>query len=414
MNEIIASILVMAYYGAGVYILFYALWFAAQVFTGIGYRPALSNSRSFQPQPEILVLIPAYMPNKRLLEALDAIAASDYRGGLKTYVLLQECDPDLAAKVRDTAWRCDEHRFSHLPGNPYHHALKYAARRINSMMQSAEFHGKHIVLLDKDNVVEPGFFEAIADGIREGYHIVQGKRIPREITGAGQTYDAISEALNDTCFRAAPSRLGLGCELSGSAFAIEAALFSEAAEQLDGNTPGMDKNLLIQLLLLQPGLQMLFQPKACMREDKTARLETLETQRIRWFGAQYVNGLKYFSALLKTTFRRHEITPVLFGLNLMRPPRSLHVMLSIVFGVAEVSALLWFDFAALPMFFISALTMTIAGAAFLTNANINADFKSLIAVFPRIALGNARSVFHGLLPQNRAAFIHTNHEEVAQ
>ena len=58
--------------------------------------------------------------------------------------------------------------------------------------------------------------------------------------------------------RASRSILKAPIELSGSGFIAEFELLSGAIHNLDAKAPGMDKNLLIQLLSLKPSIKMLF------------------------------------------------------------------------------------------------------------------------------------------------------------
>jgi cellulose synthase/poly-beta-1,6-N-acetylglucosamine synthase-like glycosyltransferase len=392
----------------GVYFLFHSGYFALSIFSGYLYRSQNGNKGSWP--KGIVVLLPAYRPSSFFLEVVRSVARAASPVPCKIFVLLQETDPEIARSVRqmEGVWVAEK-SFRGMEGNAYHHALRYAVAEVGARVLSEDFPCSHLLLLDLDNMVDGAFLEKMTAKAAEGYSVVQGRRLPFGVVSNTQAYDAISEELNDWMFRASKAKLGLPIELSGSALLFEIEVFALAVERLDPRAPGMDKNLLVQMLLENPRLSMAYCPDAVVYEEKTEAEEGLERQRLRWFGNQYFNAWYYGWRLVTKALRSRVFGPADYAIALWRPPRSVQVVLLPILSLFEASV---YAFAGsfpafFPIFALSFLLTGIGLAIFILGSESGKYARKLAIKLPVMAFRNLLLAAMGSKKENQGKFVHT-------
>lgn len=393
-----------------VYLFFYSAYWMLSLLLGAGYKtPKLTGSNS-DGIKDMLVLLPAYKPNDVFIEVLQTLKkAIGQKVNIKPVILLQEADPKITKAVKAFGYFTLEKEFSHLQGNPYHHALKYLMNEIETKAQTGKWQPSHVVILDKDNLVAEDFFVQLEQGLKSGYDLVQGQRLALQESTTTQTFDSISETLNDLMFRAAKSRLGLTLEISGSGFALNYNVMRSAVNRLDGLAPGMDKNLMIGIL--QHPIKSLYIPEAKVFEEKTETAEAIQKQRTRWLGAQYYIAWVYGWALIKMGLKTLRLSPIDYAISLWRPPRSMQLFLIPFLAIIEMGISLWlgavpYEF---PFMSVSFGMLILAFFVFVQKAGLWNKLVAIVIKLPNFAIGNMGSAIEGVKPKNRGAFIHTEH-----
>jgi cellulose synthase/poly-beta-1,6-N-acetylglucosamine synthase-like glycosyltransferase len=395
----------------GAYLLFYSFYWMSSVILGATYKsPSLKPLHTGN---EILVLLPAYKPNAVFIEVLHSLKkAIKSRTDIKPIILLQQADIGIADQVKQFGYHVVEKDFSQEKGNPYHHALKFVMTHIEAKKSEGLWSPTHIAILDKDNIVAEDFFRELERGFQAGYDLVQGQRLPFSQNTSTQSFDAISERLNDMMFRAAKSKLGLMLEISGSGFGVRYNLMQNAVDTLDFIAPGMDKNLMVGLL--KQNVKSLYVPSAKVYEEKTASEESFKKQRTRWLGVQYYIAMHYGLKLVQIALLNFRFSAMDYAISLWRPPRSVQLALVPVLAFFEVLSLAVFSTLPYPVPFmsLSLLMLAVAFVVFILKEKMWGSVQDLVVHFPKLALGNLQSALEGIKPKHRGSFIHTDHQTI--
>ena len=304
-------------------LLFFAAYGLILVLAGVSYQRRKTPQKTL---PTIKVLLPAYKPDQIFLEVLKSLKKAKKNYPIDVFILFQNADRRIVDAANSFGFDQQEKVFDHLPGNSYRHALQYlCAEHLDESTH------EYTMILDKDNIVDTSFFEALKTVPVSSYHVVQGARNPLQTTEGMQLFDAISEKYNDLMLRKGKIQLGGILEVSGSAALIRTNLFKYAISSLDEQAPGYDKNFMVRLLSFPKKLNTTFVEEMKVYEEKTAEIENYKSQRLRWFGEQYFNAIYNFRSLISNTFLKGKLRSIDYWLTLVRPPRSLQLLATALF-----------------------------------------------------------------------------------
>ena len=395
------------YYIVSVVILFYSGYWLITVIVGL--LPSKNNLRgvnaNLSTSPNHLIILPAYRPDGTFLKALESLEYERLTGS-HVYILFQQASLEIVEKVRllYPNYSIEERRFDHLDGNSYQHALRYISGKIKRSNQKYEY----IMILDKDNIVQPGFFQRMISAARLGYDLIQSRRAAIKIENSMQVFDTLSEHLNDIMFRSFRSKMGFVPEISGSGAMVRTNIFLKCIDELDPKAPGFDKNFMINLLIWFPKTQSIYLKDAVLLEEKTKSNQVHKNQRIRWFGEQYYNvwfnGGRLMYQVLKFNFSALD-----YLIILSRPPRS--VFMAVVALLGTMDLLIWgLAWVSTPLLFIGFLMTSLSlGLAMLSSGM---GFRSILYLgsFPKLVLYNIKSSFSSMKKENRGIFIHTERD----
>ena len=355
-------------------------------------------------QSQITILIPAYKVNDRFPQRLKNLRASLDGLPHTIYVLFQHCEKTIIDESVPFCHHFDKATFNHLEGNPYHHALRYALDQIKNHHPEST----HILVLDPDNIIENKAYSKFLAYTETDADVIQGQRMPDTTSGSTSQFDAISERLNDIQFRRSKVVQHLYIELAGSGMMLRYNLFKEAVENLDTDAPGMDKNLLIQLIRIDPFIKMHYDERITIVDEKTSQPDQLHRQRLRWFANQYFNAFRYAYPLIKLSITHRILAPADYAITLARPPRSVQFLLAILLPVTEL-VLLFFDIISIPYLTIAMLPF-IAGTAIFVVSNPDVISPSKIPGLIYLALKNSLSALLSLHPKLKGTFISTRNK----
>ncbi|CAN0594319.1 unnamed protein product, partial [Laminaria digitata] len=177
---------------------FYSAFWLISTLIGLGYKAPTKGSSN--KNPEILLLLPAYKPSDIFFDVLTAVSKAIGDRNIKVLVLLQEADTKFEQAARAHGFLVEEKAFGHLPGNSYHHALKHLVGQIIADLYE-NVHPDYVMLLDKDNIIEPDFFSNISNDLYQSFDVLQGRRVALNTDRTTSFFDAVSEGLNDIMYR---------------------------------------------------------------------------------------------------------------------------------------------------------------------------------------------------------------------
>lgn len=393
-----------------IYLVFYGTFWL--VHTLFGLKPMR------RPEPfmydlnhEVLILLPAYRPGPIFFRVMDQVETLAKGKPIRVYVLLQEAGDVFRSYAEQKGFYVEQKSFASLPGNSYQHALRHMATVV-SREWDRKWSPEFVMLLDKDNLVSPSFFDSIAPRTYTQFDIIQGRREPLAATTPVAFFDSVSETLNDVMFRQAKANLGMATEISGSGALIEAELFIDTIDRLDPLAPGFDKNFMVQLLTQQREVRTTFHPTSTVKEEKTSDWKAHGPQRTRWFGEQYYNALYQAPKMLRAAWRFRRLAALDYLVTLWRPPRSVQVVATP--ALAGVELVFWGLtgqwLLGAPLFCIAFVLTYMAVFIFLLSNNLLLKALRFSTHLPHLAWQSLMSAARSVRKENQGKFIHTTHE----
>lgn len=382
-------------------LLFYAFYSLVSIFAALFYKaPEYSKLNSMHHR--VLVFYPAYKPTMSFVKNLSYVKQQLNGIDSKLYVLSQEGSSEVDSEIKNYADYFDSKAFSHMEGNSYHHALEFAVNQIQTYANQEEINFDSILILDPDNTMNSPSIKRLIEGRISGANVVLSKRTSINSDGATKLFDGLSERLNDYMFRRAKNVVGLIPELSGSGMMMQTELFVKAVLKLDKKAPGMDKQLLINMMFEYESLSILFDEKAEVLDEKTDNDDAFNRQRLRWFGNQYYNAKKSSLKLLSSG----RLGLMDYAIVLCRPPRSFQIAGTLLFFPIDV-LLYYFDFIAFPLVATSFLLYSSSIGLFLAREGVLSKSLKLIIPTFRTSLVNGLTALKSLNTKNNSTFIHT-------
>jgi cellulose synthase/poly-beta-1,6-N-acetylglucosamine synthase-like glycosyltransferase len=265
------------------------------------------------------------------------------------------------------------------------------------------------LILDADNVMESRFLLKINQAFEDGYEIVQGHRVAKNLNTPFAVLDAISEEINNSIFRKGHRAVGLSSALIGSGMAFSYPMFRKRMQEIHA-IGGFDKEL--ELTLLRDGKKIEYLNDALVYDEKVQKVEVFENQRRRWLSAQFVYFGRFFSEGLKHFFIKGRIDFPDKVYQMITVPRVLLLGISLMISVSlGITVWLFTESSYLQiqfwLWFISLMMVVLAfilsvPISFYTKKTLNA-----LRVLPNAFLTMLGSLFK--LKGANKKFIHTQH-----
>ena len=390
------------YYFLSAFFLMYSIYTTIHILIATIFSSnKLVNTKSLTRPTHTLVLLPAYKPDADFPNRLSRMKTAFGSSKVSFFVVLQQSTEEMELQISELA-----DYFTHISnpivskGNPYHAILQL------SVSLAEAYKPSHLLLLDMDNEIDAiSFHKLQANAIH--FDVVQGKRVASSsnYTSTISQFDTLSESLNDSMMRASRSAFGAPIELSGSGFLIQFELFKQAVLQLDARAPGMDKNLLIQLLNIKPDLSMVFEKNALITDEKTTSSEAFDRQRTRWFGNQYFNARTQFFQLVTLAISSKRFGIFDYAISLCRPPRSFQVAVLALGSFIEI--LFYFiDISSVFVFLLSSIIYGVGLGLFLNQQRTNFEFSALFGM-AFMGIKNSFLAIKSLSPSLKGTFLIT-------
>lgn len=307
------EIIVFAYiYIAAIYVFLFA-------FFAVFYRPVKPKANTTH--RKIAVLIPGYKEDKVIIDvASDALKQNYPTDAFDVVIIADQFQPETLDSLRALPIKLIEVKFEQ----------STKSKALNAAMAQLSNNYDVAVILDADNLMEPEFLNKINQAFANGFSVVQGHRVAKNMNTAFAVLDAISEELNNTIFRKGHRVVGLSSALIGSGMAFDYQMFKARMAAIKA-IGGFDKEL--ELTLLRDGVKIEYLNDALVYDEKVQKIEVFENQRKRWLSAQFVYFRRFFAAGLKALLFKGNIDFFDKVYQMISPPRVLLLGFTLILTV---------------------------------------------------------------------------------
>ncbi len=162
---------------------------------------------------------------------------------------------------------------------------------LHHALNSLDEHISHVVVFDPDNLVPHHFLSQLSIKHAQGFDVIQGRRIAKNIDSTYAALDALGEYYYDYAVRATPFYLGSSSTIAGSGMSIEKSLYKEnlVKEMKELEAKGVvvseDKSLQLQMVIM--GKRIAYAANAIIFDEKIDRSEQIGKQRGRWLNSYF-------------------------------------------------------------------------------------------------------------------------------
>jgi cellulose synthase/poly-beta-1,6-N-acetylglucosamine synthase-like glycosyltransferase len=210
-------------------------------------------------------------------------------------------------------------------------ALNSKVASLHHALTQVDEKATHIVVFDPDNLVPYHFLSHLAGRHAQGFDVVQGKRIAKNIDSTYAALDALGEYYYDYSVRAVPFYLGSSSTIAGSGMSIERSLYEESLikEMNELSKMGVvvseDKSL--QLQMVRKGKRIAYAASAIIFDEKITRSEQIGKQRGRWLNSYFRHSKESLNAFLQGVLTM-DWNLTFFAVVVLMPPMIILVALS--------------------------------------------------------------------------------------
>jgi cellulose synthase/poly-beta-1,6-N-acetylglucosamine synthase-like glycosyltransferase len=388
----VSGILIWVYFGfAALYVLFFSL--ASLFYREKKMKPAKSYRK-------VAVLIPGYKEDAVIVDvARDALKQQYPSHRFDVVIIADSFRSDTLEKLRTLPLKLIEVQFEQ----------STKSKALNRAMSLLPDDYDIALILDADNVMESDFLLKINQAFENGFEIVQGHRVAKNMNTPFAVLDAISEEINNSIFRKGHRAVGLSSALIGSGMAFGYKMFRKRMSEIHA-IGGFDKEL--ELTLLRDGKKIGFLNNALVYDEKVQKAEVFENQRRRWLSAQFIYFGRFFADGLKHFFLKGKVDFPDKVYQMITVPRVLLLGISIIMTAMCGIALWLFPDApyAGTQFLLWVITFIMVALAFFVSVPrsfYNKGTLNALRVLPKAFLTMLGSLFK--LKGANKKFIHTQH-----
>lgn len=301
-------ILIFVYFFVGV-VYFFVFALAGKISSHVSYP--LSKAVK-----GIALVIPAYKEDRIILDTVKHALDHDYPSeGYSIFVMADQLSCETLTALHE------------LPVTVHQvvHQQSTKAKSLNSFFEMTNGVMFDIVMvLDADNIMQPGCLHKVNDAFFAGWKVVQCHRIAKNKNNALAILDAISEEIRINIFFAGQRAFGLSAELIGSGMAFDFTLLKDILQnRYVQESPGEDKEMTLQLM--KRGIPVEYLPDALVLDEKVSDLQVFKKQRKRWIESQMQIIKSFFRSEFKAVRSKGVFWYRLFQ-NLLLP-RSFYIIL---------------------------------------------------------------------------------------
>jgi len=388
----ILEILVLIYFGfAAIYIL---------IFSFAGIFPRKNRQHKKPKHRKFAVLIPGYKEDSVIVEVAEDALKQDYpKEKFDVVVVADSFKAETIEKLKQLPIKVIEVVFEQ----------STKSKALNKAMEILGDNYDIALVLDADNLMQTDFISKINQAFENGYIVVQGHRVAKNLNTSFAVLDAISEEINNHIFRKGHRNLGLSSALIGSAMAFDYAFFKQTMANVDA-IGGFDKELELKLLKGKNKIEYLH--KALVYDEKVQKPEVFAKQRKRWLSAQFVYFRRYFFSGVYHLLLKGNIDFFDKVYQMVTPPRvllaGLVTIITFFYGVVRIispdSEFLYFSFTEWwPVFLMVVMAFILSIPAKFYSIQ---TFKALL-MLPKAFFIMFLSLFK--LKGANKKFIHTQH-----
>jgi len=385
-------------------LVFYIYFASAAVYVVIfafaGIFPLKQKTSCSLKYNKFAILIPGYKEDAVIVDVAKEALKQDYPGDKYDIVIIADSfQAPTLIELRRLPVKLVEVSFD----------VSTKSKALNKAMETIGDDYDVALILDADNVMETDFVLKINQAFNNGFHVVQGHRVAKNMNTSFAVLDAISEEVNNHIFRKGHRKLGFSSALIGSGMAFDYNFFKETMANIKA-IGGFDKELELKLLKNRNKIQYLH--NALVFDEKVQKSDVFAKQRKRWLSAQFVYFGRYFFPGLYHLFFKGNIDFFDKVYQMVSPPRILLIGLTSI--ITFFYALVFFLFPENQLFTFSVkhwiVVFLLVIFAFLLSIPLRFYNKNtLIAV---LTLPKAFALMFLSLFKLRGAnkkFIHTEH-----
>lgn len=272
---------------------------------------------------KIAVLIPGYKEDNVIIQSAAVSLEQDYpKSMFEVIVIADSFKPETLAKLREMPIRVVEVAFEN----------STKSKALNKAMSVIPEDFDIALILDADNLMASDFLVKINQGFNQGFGVLQGHRVAKNIDTSFAVLDAISEEINNHIFRKGHRVLGLSSALIGSGMAFDYKFFKNTMADIKA-IGGFDKEL--ELKLLRDRQIIGYLEDAIVYDEKTQKSDNFQRQRKRWLSAQFIYFSNYLGSGIKHLITKGNIDFFDKVIQLAFLPRVL--LLGILFLFSSIS-----------------------------------------------------------------------------
>jgi cellulose synthase/poly-beta-1,6-N-acetylglucosamine synthase-like glycosyltransferase len=277
--------------------------------------PALLHHEQLQ---KIAVLIPAYKEDNVILNTCTKICNHDYpTEKFSVFVAAHHLNTD-------TVEQLEKMRLQLLRINSEYGSKALSLQRLLNEIDTNEF--DIAVILDADNILQPGALKKINDAFLSGSQAVQLHRIAKNTESNLSYLEGISEEINNSLFRQGPRALNLSASTIGSGMAFPFKKL-KAIYNLDGiiYNPACDR--IVDFEIMKAGITIEYLDNVFVWDEKVSSVHVFRKQRTRWIESQLIHIGLFFRDAKSLDFGRLNVINKFIS-NLF-PPRV--ILLGVLF-----------------------------------------------------------------------------------
>ena len=235
-------------------------------------------------------------------ELVRSVREQDYPEGLvDVYVVADNCTDATAAAAREAGARVYVRNNAQVVGKS--HALDFALKRIIASRGGAGGRPEGrtdidaYIVLDADNVLDPGFTAAMNRGLNRGSKVLTSYRNSKNFDSNWIAAGSALWFLREARFLSnARQMIGSSCAISGTGFMISADILEEQG--------GWCHHLLTEDIefsadCISRGIQIGYAPDAVLYDEQPTTMRDSWRQRMRWAKGFYQVLMKYGRRLLR-------------------------------------------------------------------------------------------------------------------
>lgn len=201
-------------------------------------------------------------------------------------------------------------------------ALNSKVRSIRYALDRLVEQHSHFIVFDPDNLAHPDFLRHVDNLHEQGYEVVQGKRLAKNLDSKYACLDAFSEYYYNYTQRTVPFALGSSATIAGSGMSIPIDLYREFLEkEFDplGDRVVIAEDKMLQVYIVERGLVISFAEEAILFDEKVSTAQQVKRQRTRWITSYFQYLLTALGMWGRSIFRLNW-NQILFAYIIMIPP----------------------------------------------------------------------------------------------
>jgi cellulose synthase/poly-beta-1,6-N-acetylglucosamine synthase-like glycosyltransferase len=280
--EIIYSLLNIAFWALGIYLLLNCIYLGFFALCGLFSLPK-SEAKAVNSQ-KIAVLFPTYQENEVILESVKIARQHAYSGVFEVVVIADGLLPATIVALKELNARVIEVSFVKSTKGK---AMQFA------MNDLKDDNFGIAVVLDVDNVMGKDCLNYINHAFENGKRVVQVHRTAKNMDTSFAFLDACNEEVNNHIYRKGQAVLGLSPALIGSGMAFEFNYFLDLLNKI-GETVGEDKQL--DFMIAEDKVAVAYLHDVYVYDEKVANAKVFTNQRTRWIASQ-VEFLKKYAVM---------------------------------------------------------------------------------------------------------------------